>query len=428
MMIIYSDIISSRLIYTLNVIFKYVIGIDYELTNHQTDFETSFKHKINYSVKNIDNSLQIIPSNLLFQKGVVEQDIQVDWIDEIPFLFKTNGELPYDIFAATFYMITRYEEYLPFESDIHGRFSAENSLAFKNGFLKKPVVNLWVMFLQKKLLELSPNLCFPIKKISFLNTLDIDIAYAYKAKGIIRFWGGFAKAILKRNQEEIGLRKNYITSKKDPFDTYNFIEKHSENVNTQYFFLLGNRAEFDNNIHPSKRGLKKLILKLSQQHKIGIHPSYQSNQKPEKVAKEIKRLEKILGDKITISRQHFLKMSFPSTYENLINNGVKVDYTMGFASQVGFRAGICNVYPFYNLEKEAARPLWIVPFQVMDGTLNQYLKLNPEQGIQEIKSLIDEVNSVNGLFVSLWHNSSLSETDIWKGWRKVYKEMLTLMK
>ncbi|GGF62449.1 polysaccharide deacetylase family protein [Wenyingzhuangia marina] len=428
MMIIYSEVISSRLIYTLNVLFKYVIGVDYDLTSNQHDFEASVKSKVNYSEKNIDNALQIAPSKLLFEKSIQEQNIQVDWVDELPFFFKTNGEIPYDIFASTFYMVVRYEEYLSFKPDAHGRFSAEKSLAFKQGFLKKPVVNLWAIFLQNKLQEISPNLSFPKKKTSFLNTLDIDIAYAYKAKGSFRFIGGFSKAIIQRNKEEIGLRKSYLTSKKDPFDTYDFIAKKSENINTQYFFLLGDYAEFDKNIHPSKKGLKKLILKLSKQHKIGIHPSYQSNQKLEKVAKEIKRLEKILDDEVTLSRQHFLKMSFPLTYENLINNGIKVDYTMGFASQVGFRAGVCNVFPFYNLEKEEQRPLWIVPFQVMDGTLNQYLKLSPKEGIQEIKSLIEEVNNVNGLFVSLWHNSSLSETDIWKCWRKVYEEMLTLMR
>jgi hypothetical protein len=38
--------------------------------------------------------------------------------------------------------------------------------------------------------------------------------------------------------------------------------------------------------------------------------------------------------------------------------------------------------------------------------------------------MIQSVSDVGGLFVSLWHNESLGETDRWKGWRKVYSNML----
>ncbi|ANW94790.1 hypothetical protein AXE80_00110 [Wenyingzhuangia fucanilytica] len=364
----------------------------------------------------------------MFEKEIKEQEIQVDWIDEIPFFFKTNGDLSHDIFAATFYMVSRYEEYLSFKPDIHERFPAENSLAFKNDFLKKPVVNLWVIVLQNKLTKLFPKIVFPVKNTNFINTLDIDVAYSYKSKGLVRFWGGFAKAIFSRNKEEIKQRKTFLMSQKDPFDAYDFISDCSKNIKTHYFFLLGNRGAYDTNIHHAKKGLKKLILRLAREHEVGIHPSYQSNKNSDLLPVEIKRLEKVLEKKVTISRQHFLKMSFPSTYESLINQGITNDYTLGFASQVGFRAGICNVYPFYNLHREQQRPLWLVPFQVMDGTLNQYLELEPEQAIKEVKDLIVEVKKVNGLFVSLWHNSSLSETGIWKNWQKVYKEVVGLMK
>ncbi|MGY5355483.1 polysaccharide deacetylase family protein [Wenyingzhuangia sp. IMCC45467] len=428
MIIIYSDIITSRLIYTLNVLFKYVLGVDYKLTNKLYEFKKSSLPKINYSSKIIEKSLQIIPSKLLFEKGIKNQNIELEWRNHVPYFFKTKGDFLFDIFASTFYMVSRYEEYLPFQSDVHGRFKAEDSLSFKNNFLKKPVVNLWSLELQNQLLTLFPALSFSKKKTSYLNTLDIDIAYAYKAKGTIRFLGGFFKAMMKREIAEIQERKQYLRSKTDPFDTYSFIADSSKGVKTKYFFLLGDRAKHDVNIHHKRKGLKKLILKLNEQHSIGIHPSYQSNKKPELLSKEVKRLENILRTKVTSSRQHFLKMSLPFTYENLISQKITKDYTMGFASQIGFRAGICNVYPFYNLEKEEQRPLWIVPFQVMDGTLNKYLNLTPEQAVVELKNLINEVNNVNGLFVSLWHNSSLGETTIWKGWKKVYKEMLILMK
>ncbi len=427
MILVYSDTISSRLTYVLNVIFKYVLGVDYKLIRNLNDFKNSNLPKLNYSNSSVVNTAQIIPSSLLFSKEITIQNVEVDWVDEIPFFFKTKQN-EYDILASSFWMLSRYEEYLPFESDNHNRFSGTNSLAFKEGFLKKPVVNYWCEILKNKIKEYHPEVNFRKRQTSFINSLDIDVAYIYKGKPIWRFLAGFVKSIFKNDKEDVKLRLDYIKSKKDVFDTYDFIKLHAKNIKTTYFFLLGNKSKFDLNIQPRKRVLKKLIQECSKNNDIGIHPSYMSNQNLGLLGKEIKRLEKITSKKVAISRQHFLKLEFPKTYENLISHDISVDYSMGYADQIGFRAGICNAYPFYNLRLEQERPLWIVPFQVMDGTLNKYLKLSPEQAIDETRNLIDEVKKVKGLYVSLWHNSSLSEIDIWKGWRIVYEEALNLMK
>lgn len=97
---------------------------------------------------------------------------------------------------------------------------------------------------------------------------------------------------------------------------------------------------------------------------------------------------------------------------------------MGYASLPGFRAGTCTPFPFYDLTSEKETSLRIFPFQVMDGTLNQYMKLSPDEALEECKKLIDEVKKVNGTFISLWHNESLSEMREWKQWRNVYYKLL----
>lgn len=219
----------------------------------------------------------------------------------------------------------------------------------------------------------------------------------------------------------------FLKTKQDIYDTYEFIELCSKNVKTIYFFLLGDVSKHDFNVNPKKKVLRELIQRISKTHQTGIHPSYQSNQQPKQLSKEIQRLKTINNQKVSISRQHFLKLKMPFTYEQLIQKNINTDYTMSYADELGFRAGICNAYPFYNLETDVQRPLWIVPFQVMDGTLNKYLKLTPKNASLEIENLIAEVDKVNGVFVSLWHNSSLSETKEWNGWGVVYKRMLQLM-
>jgi hypothetical protein len=131
-----------------------------------------------------------------------------------------------------------------------------------------------------------------------------------------------------------------------------------------------------------------------------------------------------LNRDITKSRQHFLKLDLPTTYRNLINLDIRDDYTMGYALLPGFRASICDPFPFYDLDLESETKLIIHPFTVMDGTLRDYMNLGIEEAISSIHKLIDEVKAVEGTFISLWHNESLSDQQRWKGWRNVYESMI----
>ena len=132
--------------------------------------------------------------------------------------------------------------------------------------------------------------------------------------------------------------------------------------------------------------------------------------------------------KITKSRQHFLKLDLPKTYKDLISVGVTDDYTMGFASRLGFRAGICTPYPFFDLIANIETSLMIHPFQVMDGTLNQYLKLSPSTAFSRVIDLYEEVKEVKGTFITLFHNDALSNMRHWKGWEDVFKEVVSKVK
>ncbi len=80
---------------------------------------------------------------LLFRIGIQEQSFHVEEFKELPTFYQTNdnSDLPFDPFAASFYLVSRYEEYLPYQPDQFGRFPAKASVAYQNGFLKKPVVN-----------------------------------------------------------------------------------------------------------------------------------------------------------------------------------------------------------------------------------------------------------------------------------------------
>ncbi len=426
---IYTERRTERLLYTLDVVFNHVLFLKYKLLSEDEFRNITDGVKINYSSKQIKDSIHIRPYSLLFSTKITDQNIKIDWKHNIPYFFKTseNKKINHDLFSSVFYMVSRYEEYLPSELDIHNRFKAENTIAFKNNFLEKPVVNLWIKELQK-LIEINyPLFEFPKKKYTYLNTIDIDIAYSDKGKSKINIILNSLKCLCIFEFTELKNKYFYFRGyKKDAFDTYDLIEKLTltQKIKTLYFIQIGKRGKYDKNLPHTSFIFKELIHRLGNKNTIGIHPSYNSNNDKNILYKELRYIEKVLDKKTTKSRQHFLKLSFPETYENLIEIGIEEDYTLGFPSKIGFRAGICNAYPFFNLSTNKTTTLKLYPFQIMDGTLNNYMKLTPELATKKIDEIIASVKSVDGTFISIWHNSSLSELYGWKNWLKVYSYLL----
>ncbi len=340
------------------------------------------------------------------------------------YLFAHNHggfDMDFDVFGAVFFMISRYEEY-----GYRYNFNHTLSLAFKHGFLDKPVVNIWLDELKNQInTRFNAQLKTPAYK--HLSTIDIDNAYAYKNKSLMRHTLSTARSILRKDFTDITTRIKVLSGKQqDPYDTYGYIKEIHDKYGKRpvFFILLSNYGKYDKNISHKNKNYQSLIRKLAEYADVGIHPGYASNSSFETLAGEIKKLETILGRKITKSRQHFLMLKLPDTYRNLISLGIKEDYTMGFSTFPGYRAGTTVPFKFYDLGKEAETSLTIYPFSVMDVALNKYLGLTPGQAIETVIKHINQTKKYGGTFVSAWHNESLSEFRQWQGWRKVFEQIL----
>jgi hypothetical protein len=399
------------------------------MTDRINDFAAATGPKVSYGDEPISDELFFYARSLVFETGIVEQNISVfTWEgNEVFYATGKNSALPFDPFCCGFYLVSRYEEYLPHIRDSNDRFDAHNSLAYQHNFLSKPVVNQWAELIRKKLVEKYPALVFPIKKFSFQPTIDIDNAYAYREKGFMRTIGGYAKAILKFDLEDVRMRTRVLLGlRNDPYDTYAYqlaLQK-KYSLKPIYFFLLGDYGLNDKNISSQNHNFRQLISHLSDYAEVGVHPSFGSNKDPLKLQVEIGRLKNIVHRDIFQSRQHFLMLKFPSTYRNLLARDITADYSMGFANEVGFRAGICCPFNFYDLDLERETTLRIHPFAAMDATLNLYMQLTPDEAFDKVKNLIVEIKKVNGVFTSLWHNETLSDEKQWKGWKKVYEDII----
>lgn len=429
MLLVYSHKITERVKYSFDLLLTNLLGIPVEFTSDKALFATSDSPKINYSTEPIADELFFYAAGLLHERGIKDHEIHVKPFEETIGFFGTNEKSawPFDVFAASFYLVSRYEEYLPFLRDEHNRFPATESIAMKNGFLEDPVVNIWALKLKGLLKARFRGLKFVEYTYHFTPTYDIDIAWAYLHKGLIRSVGGFGKSLLKLNFKDFYLRATSMLGiGSDPYFTYDYIKSLQNQFafNPIYFFLMGDFDKYDKSTSYTVTPFQSLIKEISDYAPIGIHPSYASNSNGSKVSIEKKRLDNILHRNITRSRQHYLMMTMPDTYQQLIDVDISEDYTMGYSSVMGFRAGICTPYRFYNIRLEYAAPLTIFPFAIMDASLKYYKKLPPGEAAEATHTIIDKVKKVNGNLITLWHNNSFCEQFEWKGWRKAYEEIV----
>lgn len=428
MLLIYIDKQTNRLGYTINLIFKDLLGIDFIVTTNKEQFVAVECPKLSYCKNKIYDEIHITSSDLLFETIITSRDLDFQNKDDIPYLFKSYSKedsLEFDIFAATFYLVSRYEEYLPFIQDKHSRFRAKDSLAYQKGFLEQPIVNIWANILKEKLLNRYPELECENKEFSFLNTIDVDMAYSYLDKGFYRSVGGFFRDLFNGDFNDcLNRLKVLFLRKKDPFDSFDYIISSltKYKVKTLFFILFAQYGKYDKNISPYSRKFQLLVKHISDYSKIGIHPSYSCYDSPEEMASQIKLLSLTIHKAITRARFHYLRFSLPNSYRDLIDNDIKEEFSMGYPDQVGFRASICTSFNFYDLERDCETKLRIYPFAFMDVALKNGLNLDKEQAFEKIKQLIDVVKKVNGELISIWHNESLSNQKEWKDWKEIYEK------
>jgi hypothetical protein len=405
---IYSSIITPRLRYIANLLFNDFLGLNWELTD---DKRKLGKHPvINYSRENIANSFRIVPHSLLFETGIKDSEIVVGKWKNLPVFFneyEDNLDFPFDILAASFYLISRYEEYLTYTPDKHGRYPAACSLAFRNSFLDIPVIELWVKELSKALVMKFRHMAFKSNDFHSVVTIDSDEAFAFHGRNLLRSVEG-------------------LVTEKDPFDVYDYIlEKiNGSEADSCFFFPVGDTSRFDRNPSWKNEHYRKLIRGVSARYHTGLHPSHKSAGKPELLRSEIERMKIITGTQVVRSRFHYLRLKIPESYSTLLSMGICEDFSMGYHDEAGFRAGISRPFYFYNINTESVTNMKVFPFEVMDATLFQYKKLSPVKSADIILKMMGEVKRAGGTFISIWHNTSLLDNRQWHQWRELFESVV----
>jgi hypothetical protein len=417
-----------RLRYIAEIILDDILGLSWEIV---TDKRKLGKNPvINYSDEDIKGSFRISPAGLLSENGLKKWEPTVSEWKGLPLFFQSqkSSDLPFDIFAASFFLITRYEEYLEFEPDQFGRFRASTSFAFRNNFLSRPVIELWTRELAQSLLSRFQNMTFKRNLFRSVLTIDIDQPFAYLGKDIFRSIGGLLNDVSHKGGNAGERYRTVARGEKDPYDVFDYIiESVGKNrTDVRFFIPTGNRSEYDKNPSWQNEDYRKLITHISDKYSVGLHPSFVASDDRAILMKEKDRLRTIISKDIMFSRFHYIRMRFPQSFRTLISAGIFEDFSMGYPEEPGFRAGISRPFYFYDILEEKKTALKLTPFQIMDGTFLQYKGLTPEASDNLIAEIIAETRKAGGIFVSLWHNTTLLNDIEGKKWRNSFELMLKL--
>lgn len=433
MVLIFSHITSPRLQYICNFIFNELLSVDYNITIDSEEFRNFSGIRINYSDTVYEENIFTIRNHrLLFEQHIQQQNTLCFTTHDYKAFFEiTDSDWPFDIFAASFYLLSRYEEYIPHEKDSYGRYGHKNSLAFKEDFLNIPLINIWVNDLFKHLSKSYPDITLSYRndkrvmtKFTFIPTYDIDIAFNYKYKGFLRNIGGFIKTpSLERIKVLIGV-------KADPYDTYVYLDELHKRTRLKpvYFFLVAARnSQFDKNILPLRNAMWKLIKQHERKYDIGLHPSWQSGADFNKLIKEKEMLEAMAdvgSGTITRSRQHYIHFNLPGGYRQLLEAGISDDYSMGYGSINGFRASVASSFFWYDLENDYQTSLRVHPFCFMEANAYYEQRLSSQEAYDELLHYLMTCKQVNGTLITIFHNNFFADTPDFTGWKETYEKFI----
>jgi hypothetical protein len=306
MIVIYTPEVTHRIKYTFDFVFSQHFGLGYELITNPDVQVSPDNVYISYAEHKHPAFFSVFQTALLLENRISPQKLFVSRESGMPVFFQTTDDfdLRFDLFSCIFYLLSRYEEYLPHEQDMHGRFMSSGSILANPVFDFAPVIDYWLNHFKQQLLQLDPNLQFRPYTFEHLHTFDIDNAFKYKGRNWLKH---------PPNLFHIECRNVLFCGRSDPYDTHDYIlaELEKYNASALFFFLMSDGSADDSKVAPSSKLLLNTITKTkSNHHLLGIHPSYFALENST-IQQEKNRLETASQAVVRSSRQHFIRIRFP---------------------------------------------------------------------------------------------------------------------
>jgi len=345
-----------------------------------------------------------------------------------------------DIIANVFYFLSGWQEVFSRERDGFDRFPAQSSLQAKFDLLHVPVVNQYFSILERWLAEAgfhAEATRRPFGEAEFALCFTHDVDYLQKwTKGII-YREVVEYFLLNERKKKLADRvqrlSSFLRSAKPSADPYRVSlqqlldAEEAKGISATYFLKTGVSDKRDVR-YSLRRWYGKTLLEMLQHgtHEIGLHPSFRSYKDHTIMAEEKHKLERLVGS-VKGVRQHYLRLSIPSTWRIQDSLGFLYDATGGFADHEGFRFGYAGVFRVFDIDTWKPMKLLELPLLAMDGTFQSYRHIPPEHAFSIIHTLIDSVKRYRGAAALLFHNT-IYDTFDYAGWGDVFEATVSVAK
>jgi len=411
MLLIYTQKVTPRIIYVFKQLCTHILGIPIKFTSKIEEFIAHDGAKLSYGRQALGNEFFIQKVDLLMEQGFSELEIKVQpWDDTVGFFpLPEASDLPFDIFAASFYLLSRYEEYLPHVKDEDGRFPAAESIAYQESFLHKPVVDIWAFKFRDILLKRFPNLEFLDRKYRVGTIIESNHTYIFKNKGFLRSFIGLWYDLLKLNLGKVMDRLQvWVRIKDDPLDIFedliSLIKEHK--IYMLFMFQLSDFSIHDRNISHNRIPHRAVIKSVADYAKVGLLMGYYAMEEVKSLRKEKLRLEEIVHSPVEHAMNSQYNLRLPDQYNNLTELEINNDHSMGYPDNPGFRAGTCSAYLFYDINMEVTTPLKVHPYAFHSNVVEKMTKTKLRE---DISRMLLEVKEVRGTFRSVFSNYDFSD-------------------
>ena len=388
----------------------HILGISIKFTSKIEEFIAHDGAKLSYGKQSLGNEFFIQKVDLLMEQGFSELEIKVQpWDDTICFFaLPEASDLPFDIFAASFYLLSRYEEYLPHVKDEDGRFPASESLAHQESFLHKPVVDIWALKFREILLERFPDLQFSKRKYKTGTIIASEHTFTFKNKGFLRsfvgLWADFFHFSITKVVDRLQV---WIRIKDDPHDIFEdlieLIKEHK--IYMLFMFQLSDFSIHDRNISHNRIPHRAVIKSVADYAKVGLLMGYYAMDDIKVLRKEKLRMEEIIHSPVEDVMNSKFNLRLPDQYNNLTELEINNDHSMGYPDVPGFRAGTCTPYLFYDINMEVTTPLKVHPYAFNSEVVGSMSKTKLKE---DLARLLMEVKEVKGIFRSVFRNIDFS--------------------
>jgi hypothetical protein len=297
---------------------NYIISTDGFKLEFKDCFFNNLTKPLSYlKNKNIPQTYSVVKNPFFDNLIVIFGDNQI--------MIKPNHVIcDFDIFAASFFLLTRWDELLINNNLDIPKFKETDHFLIKNKLEKRPIVNEYCSFIKNIFSSSGLNIFQNNRKLSLTITHDVDRCHYSSLKELCKNLSFifFAKKDYKKGAR---ILKDYLINKlrcNNPFDTFNIIMRLSDyyGFKSTFFFkacIEGERG-FTYNLNTKKVKDKINIIK-TKGHYLGFHPSENTYNNLYQFKAELNRLKQHTKTaKIEGGRNHLLyynKNSY-AAYEN----------------------------------------------------------------------------------------------------------------